>query len=413
MKRRIKRPLFLVRRPNIPIIEKTEIPFFISYMVNVVYMILSTTLFLQYIISFWKPVFVFCIGMLALSELIRNGLTWKNIITVGCILLLFLNILRVGQGLTQNAVAVVFFYMFCSRDISFTKISWVTMLVSGITLAIVVGSSYLGIIPNYVDSGERPRQYLGFLYALYAPTLMSNITLLWIHSKKEKITVKGVVFYFLLNLYFFQKTNSRLCFYMTVLMLLFSLYLRQHERFMLHRKLLCTGMVLSFLGAAGLSFFLTISYKPSVSWMSLLNGILGGRFSLGRESLSQIGMNPFGIQGINWVGNGLNMLGEKNTTETYLYVDNYYIQIAQRFGYVFLIIVLMVSTIACYKAYKNKNIYLLSIFCLLAIHFIIDNLYMYLEYNTFWLAVGMLVFGRRTQLVTMPKNGPIIIQHGL
>ena len=177
-------------------------------------------------------------------------------------------------------------------------------------------------------------------------------------------------------------------------MLVLALFLRKHERFLMRRKLICIGMVLSFIISAGVSFSLTVHYQPSVSWMNSLNRILGSRLSLGRESLELIGIKPLGIEGINWIGNGLNMYGEKST-DTYLYVDSYYIQIAQRFGYVFLTLIMVFLTIACFKAYKNRDMYLLCIFSILAIHFIIDNLYMYLQYNTFWLIAGMLVFSRK------------------
>jgi len=112
------------------------------------------------------------------------------------------------------------------------------------------------------------------------------------------------------------------------------------------------------------------------------------------------------------VGNGLNIFGEKSN-ESYLYVDNYYIQIMQRFGYVFLIIVLLVLTYACYRAYKNRDVYLLTIFCIIAIHYIIDNLYMYLQFNTFWLAVGGLAFSRQSDLYKQKKEytiGSILIR---
>lgn len=264
------------------------------------------------------------------------------------------------------------------------------MIVTSVALAFIVISSYIGIIPNYVFSEERNRESLGFLYVLYAPALLSNITFLWIYNKKNKMSIKGAAVFFLLNLFFFEKTDSRLCFWLTVLLLVAGLLLRRHERFMLRRKVFCGGMILSFVLSACISYLFTIWYNPSIQWLDSLNKSTESRLSLGQRSLEQNGLYALGNKGIQWIGHGLNMHGEK-TEGIYSYVDCYYIQIAQRFGYLFLILILIFMTVACYRAYRNGDFYLLLIFVIIAVHSILDNLYMYLQYNTFWFAAGMLV----------------------
>ena len=382
---------------QIPAIKPIERPFFMSLIIYQVYMILSVSFYLQYINAVWKPVYILCIVLLCYYELEKNGMNLRNILCVGTILLLFINITRVGQGMAQNAVASVMFFMFCARDIPFRKIAWYSVLITAVMLAFVVFSAYAGIIRNYVAiaKGQRRREFLGFLYALNASTLMSNITLLWIWLKREKITVTGAGIFAVLNFLLYRKTDSRLCFFLTMAMLVFALFLRKHERFVMRRMVLCWIMVFAFLIACGVSWWLTVNYDPSVGWMKSLNTTFGNRLNLGLRSLKQLGVKPFGITGIKWVGNGLNMYGE-TSKDAYLYVDCYYIQIAQRFGYVFLAVILAVMTFAAWRVYRQKDIYLLGILALIAAHFMIDNLYMYLQYNAFWLAAGAMVFyGKR------------------
>ena len=158
MRKRIKKPRFGFRLPHLTMIDKNELFFFLSYGIYLIYMVLNATFFAIYINSVWKIVYVFCIGLLVVSELIRNRMTWKSLLSLGIILVLFLNILRVGQGLSQNAIAVLMFYMFCSRNIPFRKISKFTMVISGTLLVFVVISSLVGIIPNYMSKGGRQRQ---------------------------------------------------------------------------------------------------------------------------------------------------------------------------------------------------------------------------------------------------------------
>ena len=271
------------------------------------------------------------------------------------------------------------------------------MIVTSVALAFVVISTYIGILPNYTFSEKRNRECLGFLYVLYAPTLLSNITFLWIYSKKNKMSIKGAVVFFLLNLFFYEKTDSRLCFWLTVFMLVAGLLLRKHEQAMLRKKVLCGGMILSFVLSTCISYLFTIWYNPSVRWMDSINKMIESRMSYGQQSLNQNGLSAFGIKGIQWIGHGLNMHGER-TEGIYSYVDCYYIQIAQRFGFLFLILILIFMTVACYRAYRNGNFYLLMIFFIIAVHSILDNLYMYLQYNTFWLAAGMLVLAGSREL---------------
>ena len=80
------------------------------------------------------------------------------------------------------------------------------MVMTGMMLAFVVFSSYAGIITNYVAKSGRRREYLGFLYALNASTLMSNITLLWIWLKKEKLTLSSAAVLAVINFFLFPMT---------------------------------------------------------------------------------------------------------------------------------------------------------------------------------------------------------------
>ena len=371
--------------------------FFVSYSVFLLYMIFCTSFYLIYIDNLWKPVFVMCIGLLAVYELVKEKVSWKNVLIISVICLLIINIIRITGGREQLSIACLLLYMYSARDISFRKIARITMAISIFALAVIVLSAYIGIIPNYIAAGDRKREYLGFLYALYSSTLLSNITLLWVYLKKEKMTFLGTVLWGGVNLFFFIKTNSRLCFCLTILMLVIGLLLKKGRGFLWRRKLICCVMVFSFNIVAILSYWITKKYNSLIGWQYRLNKALGSRLSLGQESLRQIGISWFGIKGIKWVGNGLNKYGE-TSKEAYLFVDNYYIQVMQRFGLVFLILTLIVLTYAAYKAYRCKDMYLLCIFSLLAVHFMVDNLYMYMQYNAFWILVGIIIFSKRNRV---------------
>ena len=155
-------------------IVKNEIPFFISYIICLSLFVLSTTFYGQYIMGVIRSAaLLFCIGMLYIQELQYIVMPQKDVLGLIVCLLLVVVMYRVAG--TVTALEIIF--IFSSRNIDFEKIAKITIVLSSVLLLFVVISAYLKIIPNYQVSGERNREYLGFLYALYSPGYMQNITI--------------------------------------------------------------------------------------------------------------------------------------------------------------------------------------------------------------------------------------------
>ncbi|MBZ4284048.1 polymerase, partial [Streptococcus pneumoniae] len=81
--------------------------------------------------------------------------------------------------------------------------------------------------------------------------------------------------------------------------------------------------------------------------------ILGGRIYLMNKSLNLYGFGLFG-RPVEWNGNGLTIEGVRNY-QTYLYVDNLYVQILQKFGLLALGIMLLVLTLTLFKVIKRRE----------------------------------------------------------
>ena len=105
--------------------------------------------------------------------------------------------------------------------------------------------------------------------------------------------------------------------------------------------------------------------------------------------MSVYGYNLFG-QKINWIGNGLDINGQRGLSE-YLYVDNLYIQILQRYGLFVLIILLVIFTLTLYHLLKQKQYVLSLILITLSFHAMIDDLIINLHYNIFLILIGTLM----------------------
>ena len=91
--------------------------------------------------------------------------------------------------------------------------------------------------------------------------------------------------------------------------------------------------------------------------------------------------------------------------ETYNYVDNFYIQVLQRYGLIFMIMFLAVMVMVMYKAMKQKRYYLILALSVIAVHGLIDDLILYLHNNTFILCIMYVLYSRSEEatLSTQPK----------
>ena len=118
--------------------------------------------------------------------------------------------------------------------------------------------------------------------------------------------------------------------------------------------------------------------------------MIGGRIYLANKSLQLFGFGWFG-RPVQWNGNGLTVEGVRNYL-TYLYVDNLYIQILQKYGLLVLALMVSLLTLTLFKVIKSRQWVLAFILIMMSFHSMIDDLNLYLHYNIFWILVGSLIY---------------------
>ena len=139
-------------------------------------------------------------------------------------------------------------------------------------------------------------------------------------------------------------------------------------------------------------------YNPGLTWMNKLSEILDNRIYLMRTSFDRYGFKLFGIKDIAWVGNGLNKYGQLNPGE-YLWVDNLYINILQKFGLFFLIVMLILITVTLLKCHNEKKHLIIFILFLISLRCLIDDLQLHLYYNTFLFIVPKMLMNGDENIV--------------
>lgn len=365
----------------------SEVIFFSAYFIYLFFALLRTSFYCRYFEgTIYTAIKLFCIYLLILNEVIKSKLTLKSL--RGLFVCGAMYVVIAYNTSFFSDVVMLLAFVYCGRNISFEKIAKTTIYTSSSILIFVILSSYAGIINNYIENTEmRRREYLGFRYSLYPAAIIFNITALVLYINRGKIKLRQVLLLLISNFFVFYKTNSRLSFYMAVLMIIIMPLFQKFPKILENSKIFHIGMGLSFIIAAVCSVVLTVIYNPNIEWMKKLNAIFNDRLKFGNRSLMMYGVSILGKRNMEWIGNGLDSAGNKST-ETYLWVDNFYISIIQRFGILVSIVIILLLTFTLFKCWKVKNYYLMLILTLIAGHCMIDDLFLYLTYNTFWFVIG-------------------------
>lgn len=366
-----------------------EKAFFCALILYLVTAFLSTSFYASYVFGGARIARLVCVFLLVVGELSDFEFSKETLVKAAFCLLLY-GIAAYHDGALSDP-ALVFVFVFCGRNISFDKIAKVCLFTSSFLLGFIIISSYVGIIRNYVENYDgRYREYLGFLYSLYPAAHMSNITSLTIYLKRKSIDWKAVSILLLANIWIFAKTNSRLSFGLSILTICLALVFQYVPELLKNNKMLQIGMKFSFVIFACVSLVCTLLYTENNIILQRFNTFLGNRLYFGKRSLFQFGVSFFGKSNIEWVGNGLDKNGIVPFGES-LYVDNLYIQVIQKFGIIFVVLVLILLTIAMIKIVEQKKYILAFIFTMIAIHCIIDDLFLAIFYNPFWIAAGAIL----------------------
>ena len=104
------------------------------------------------------------------------------------IILIFCLLGLVSLSVSNNILFCSFFFIVAARNISLSKLIYVTFWIQiSLTLAIVLASQ-VGIISDWVyDIEGRNRHSLGYIYPSYIASIFFYMTLTYIFIRKEKL----------------------------------------------------------------------------------------------------------------------------------------------------------------------------------------------------------------------------------
>lgn len=146
--------------------------FYFAYSMYLVYNLLDTSFYSKNIQVFGDLLIISVLTLLIFKEAIGFKIDSRDMI-------LFM-VLAVISGLFYNYIgynyAILPFFIYSARNVNVTTILKISYRISLILLIFIIVSSYLGWITNYITyEGGREREYLGFRYTLFAPSILCNI----------------------------------------------------------------------------------------------------------------------------------------------------------------------------------------------------------------------------------------------
>jgi len=358
--------------------------------------ILNVTFYARYMPgTVYKLAIAFSIFLLFIKEMFKRKYDYRALIGLFATILIYFIVGKMTALGSEVPVSILFIYAL--RDVPFKKVAQTSLVVSTCLLFFIIVSAKVGIITNYIEvSGSRVRSYLGFRYALFPSMLLMDIVAIVFYLKQNKIQYWKWLLLSLSVYWVYDQTDSRLTFFSSCILLTCSLLIKWFPELLSKLGYVFKAFKLTFIVNAIISFWVSFTYLNSgYSFINDLlfkvNHMLGGRLYLANKSLNLYG---FGLLGrpVEWYGNGLTVEGIRNYQTYYLYVDNLYVQVLQRFGLLILGLMLSVLTLTLSKVIKKRQWVLAFILIMMSFHSMIDDLNFYLHYNIFWVLVGTLIY---------------------
>lgn len=359
--------------------------FYFAYSIYLGYNLLEVSFYLKSIQGYKWPLMILVLVLLIFKEVMNFKFNFRDLIFI--LLLLPISVLFYKYLGIMHMLLPYFIYS--ARNVNVTTILKLSYRISLLLLLFIIISSYLGWITYYIAySDGRVRDYLGFRYSLFAPSIFCNAIFLKIYLEKDNIKWRTLIFLITGNVLLYVYTDSRLTFGLGMIILILTMIIKIFPRFkhLIMNKLMVGAYIIS----GGISLYFTIGYNHLVEWQSNINDFLGGRLALGYSTLKYYGYGILGRK-ITLVGNGLDADGYGDIG-IYDYVDNLYVQMLLKLGIIFLFVFIIGMTITMIRIYRLGDVYLYIIFSLLALHGIIDDLILLPQYNSFWFVIAALFY---------------------
>ncbi|MDD1406666.1 hypothetical protein PSA85_04645 [Limosilactobacillus reuteri] len=366
-------------------INKDEL-FSVAYFIFGSFFLLQQTTYFKIMIpNFFTYVVVVIVTFILMLKETGDLITTKKMhLTIpGLIMAIFFLALSAKE--MSNSSGSVFLLtcilIFSARDIKLDSILKPFLLFSSFIFVITLFSSKIGLIQNMISYQHRWRSSMGFSYVSFAAQLCFYFVLAYVVYRNTKLSYREIFFLFFIVLFIYYKTVTASPFYLSMVMLFYSLIRKLVGKKYSGSRILRKIAPFTFVIAPLL--LLWICYKAPTSLYFKINDLVNGRLELSKNGLSTFGVHPFG-QKVHFTT--LDIFG--NFSSNYNFIDSSYIQLIVIYGVIYTILILLMLFFTMKYIVKTRNEFLIVAMILISIHSMFDPQLLVLWYSPFALLIG-------------------------
>lgn len=300
------------------------------------------------------------------------------------LLLLVLSFIGMFTGKDNSLFLTILFFMFIF-GMNSQKLLRYALFIQGGVLFVTVVCSFLGLTDNSILDFERMRYSLGFSWTTFAPILYVFVSLLFIYFRKNKITLIECIALEVINIILYKFTNTKMSFAITSCVLLIIVFCLLSVQFKHFIKTMMDKLynIILWLPAIGAFFacWLPLYNSQSKIW-NIINSILSGRLWQCKNAITEYGFTLFG----RYIYVETLSLKNSGTSDLTYFIDSGYLHFAMKYGIFVLVLLVALYSFSIWKAYKNKDYFMIGIFITLSI-FCVNDLYLVNAFNVFTIYV--------------------------
>jgi len=302
----------------------------------------------------------------------------------------------INTFLTKHLFMFSFFILFSS----FCNFNFKN-LVKKFTYLVILSAClivFLNIISVIPDAGasrlDKIRYSLGFKTATLPSSILMFISLGLLYVKQEKAKNWLLFLLFIINLLLFVLTDTRTGFIITILILMFWIFIKYNKtrnicNFLKRNKILRSLFIFFPFIIFGMEIILMIIYSEHNSLSFKLNNLLSTRLSLTESLFLRYPVNLFGSK-ISFTGEYSNL--QQSDISYMFYLLNY--------GLFSLIFVLFGHSILIKEAINRKDIILVFIIFIIIIDGIVEPYLIDYKYQIFTFSLASFLLNKNYKIIT-------------
>ena len=301
---------------------------------------------------------------------------WKNEKTKITVMLLVIAILFfiIYYFSGKQSLLIMMIALFALRNINKEKLIKIALITYIITFFTVIVCSWIGLIPDWTyNRGETTRHSLGFSYPTITMVYYLMITLMYIYTRKNKITIYEIIILEIINVLLYKSTAGRTTYILVTIVLILSLLKKikflnnilKQETFQKVLKGSCY-----ILPTLALLFILIMTYLYSINnpFAISINKTLSNRILLTEKAFQEYDITLFGqeTQWNGWGGVGYIEEIDKNNY-VYNFLDNSYARLILDYGIILTILVILGYTCILIQNFKKKDYWMVFVIFIILI----------------------------------------------